>query len=83
MNMGEKLVIKESICAVAYVIPSAKFSALFPSALQTNKLIIIQSSQFLILTVFPQPSPKHSTFVPKPCNWFNRINSIIMQKNVK
>lgn len=40
MNSGEKLVIKGSVCAVAYIIPFAKFSALFALALQTNKLII-------------------------------------------
>lgn len=37
MKMREKSVIKKRICAVAHRITSAKFSALFALALQTDK----------------------------------------------
>lgn len=40
MNMGEKLVIKEKICAMACKI----FSALFALALHPNKRVIVKST---------------------------------------
>ena len=34
------------------------------------------------MTAFPQHHPTHRALVPKPHNWFNGMNGVIMQINV-